>query len=236
MQPFRPAASLTGDPNSGWTVSRTIAGGILLLILAQSAAAQAAGAGRPGRRALLPRDREIAWARSAAPASIGAGAKVFVFTDSGFVVAESGTTDVACMVNRSWPDSLEPSCYDAEAAATIMPMEMRRTLLYHRGAPPEQVEREISAGLLAGTYRLPSRPAVQYMMSSTQRLISDEGRPVGAWRPHLMIYYPYLTNAAVGHHAEPDLEAGLVVDSGRPTANLMVVVPGFVDPEKRSTP
>jgi hypothetical protein len=175
-------------------------------------------------------------ARSAAPASISAGARVYVFSDTGYVVADPGQTDVACMVNRSWPESLEPSCYDAEGAATIMPMEMRRTVLYHRGVKAADVERAISDGLMAGRFRLPSRPAVQYMMSSAQRLISDEGKPVGAWRPHIMIHYPFLTNAAVGHHAEPDLKAGLVVDSGQPTANLMVVVPQFIDPEKRSAP
>jgi len=69
---------------------------------------------------------------------------------------------------------------------------------------------------------------VAYMMSGGQRLVGDDGRPAGRWKPHLMIYYPYLTNEAVGHHGSPDATAGLVVDPGRPTANLMVVVPDFV--------
>jgi hypothetical protein len=30
-------------------------------------------------------------------------------------------------VNRSQPESLEPECFDPEASATIMPMEVRRT-------------------------------------------------------------------------------------------------------------
>jgi hypothetical protein len=204
----------------------------LLTTSASSAAAQQSGAGHPGPRSLLPRDREIALAQSAAPASVTAGARIYVFTDSGFVVALSGTSDVACMVNRSWPDSLEPECFDAEAASTIMPMEMRRTLLFHRGRSSEQVERDIADGIAAGTFRVPSRLAVQYMMSAAQRLVSDEGKPVGAWRPHVMIFYPYLTNAQIGHHGEPDLSAGMVVDPGRPTANLMVVVPAFVELSK----
>jgi hypothetical protein len=202
---------------------------LLLMTAAVPAAAQQSGAGRPGPRPLLPRDQEVALARSAAPSSVTAGARIYVFTDTGYVVAERGTTDVACLVNRSWPESLEPECFDPEAAATIMPMEMRRTLLLHRGRPADQVERDIADGLAAGTFRAPSRLAVQYMMSAGQRLVSDEGKPVGAWRPHVMIFYPYLTNALVGHHGEPDLSAGMVVDPGRPTANLMVVVPAFVD-------
>lgn len=200
------------------------------------AAGQESGAGKPGRRALFPRAEEIALARSGAPASISAAARVYVFTDSGFVVADSGSSDAACLVNRSWPASLEPECFDAEGAASIMPMEMHRTTLYHRGIPSAEVDRAIADGLATGRFRLPGRLAVAYMMSAGQRLISDEGRPAGSGKPHLMIYYPFLTNAAVGHYGEPGLDGGLVVDSGRPTANLMVVVPSFVPVKSASRP
>jgi hypothetical protein len=201
---------------------------LLAVTFASPAFAQAAGAGRPGPRALLPREREIALARSAAPASVSAAARIYVWSASGWVVADSGASPVACLVNRSWPAALEPECFDEEAAATIMPMEMRRTELLHRGMAAEQVEAEIARGLMEGRYRLPARLAVAYMMSAGQNLVGDDGEPAGAWRPHLMIYYPNLTNQQVGHHAEPGLSAGLVVDSGKPTANLMVVVPEFV--------
>ena len=206
------------------------------LILASTwispAEGQQAGAGHPGRRSLMPRPEEIALARSAAPASVSDSARVLVFTDSGYVTAEPGTTGVTCLVNRSWPNALEPECFDTEAALTIMPMEVRRTELYHRGVPIPEVERDISSGLTDGRYRLPNRLAVVYMMSAGQQLIGDDGKPAGHWRPHLMIYYPFLTNDAVGHHGEPEMSGGLVVDSGRPTANLMVVVPAFVPVRK----
>ncbi len=201
---------------------------LLAATLASPALAQAAGAGRPGPRTLLPRDREIALARSAAPASVSAAARIYLWSASGWVVADSGSSPVACLVNRSWPAALEPECFDEEAAATIMPMEMRRTELLHRGMAAEQVEAEIARGLMEGRYRLPRRLAVAYMMSAGQHLIGDDGEPAGQWRPHLMIYFPYLTNQQVGHHTDPGLAAGLVVDPGKPTANLMVVVPEFV--------
>lgn len=201
---------------------------LLTIFAATPVSAQAAGAGRPGPRPLLPRAEEIALARSAAPASISAAARIYVFSHQGWVVADSGSSDVVCLVSRSWPAALEPECFDAEAAASIMPMEMRRTELLHRGTPADAVEREIASGLMDGTFRLPNRLAVAYMMSAGQRLISDVGKPAGNWRPHLMIYYPFLTNQQVGHHGEPGLEAGLVVDPGKPTANLMVIVPEFV--------
>jgi len=201
---------------------------LVVPLFVSSLAAQASGAGRPGARPLLPPEVEIPLARSAAPTSVSAGARVYIFTDHGFELADSGSSDVACMVNRSWPASLEPECFDREAARTIMRLEMERTELYHQGASRQEADRVIADGLADGTFRLPSRMAVVYMMSAGQRLVSDDGRAVGKWRPHLMIYSPYLTNAAVGHHAEPGLAGGLVVDSGLPTANLMVVVPDFV--------
>jgi len=196
--------------------------------VASSAPAQQAGAGQAGRRPLLARADEIALARSAAPASVAAGARIYVLTEAGYVVADSGTTATVCAVFRTWPTALEPECLDAEAAASILPMELRRTELYHAGVTPAEANRVIAEGLAEGKFRMPTRLAVAYMMSAGQRLVGDDGRPAGRWKPHLMIYYPYLTNEAVGHHGNPDATAGLVVDPGRPTANLMVVVPDFV--------
>ena len=105
----------------------------------------------------MPRAEEIALARSTAPTSMSAAARVCILTNQGWVVADSGTSGVACLVNRSWPASLEPECFDAEAAATIMPMEMRRTERLHQGTAADQVEREIAQGLMDGKFRLPSR-------------------------------------------------------------------------------
>ena len=193
--------------------------------------AQSRGAGKSGPRALLPRDREIALARSAGPASVTRGARVYVLTDKGYVVADSGNTGAACYVSRSWPESLEPHCFDAEGAATILPMDMRRVELLSAGRSIAEVEREIADGLIAGTYRLPERPATSYMMSCAQQLISDEGQAVGKWRSHLMIYFPYLTNESIGMAAGPDLRAAVVVNPGSPEANIMIPIQEFITPE-----
>ncbi len=194
------------------------------------ALAQSTAAGQSGRRALLPRDREIALARSAAPAALGDSATVWVLTDHGYEVAVRGTNGAACYVSRSWVESLEPHCYDAEGAATILPMQMRKVELLHAGRTSADADREINDLLAAGRYRLPRRPAVSYMMSSAQELISDDGRRVGRWQPHLMIFFPFLTVADVGLAGDGDAGATMVVDPGTPMSNLMVVVRRFVDP------
>ena len=64
--------------------------------------------GRVGPRKTLPRAEEIALARSAAPASVSDSASVWVFTDTGYVLAERGSNGNACYVSRSWPTSIEP--------------------------------------------------------------------------------------------------------------------------------
>ena len=60
------------------------------LILSVPLSAQTAGAGRPGPRPLLPAAEEIGLARSAAPASISRAARVWLLTDRGWVVGDSG--------------------------------------------------------------------------------------------------------------------------------------------------
>jgi hypothetical protein len=68
------------------------------------------------------------------------------------------------------------------------------------------------------------------MQSSAQVLYSDAGRRIGPWRPHMMIYFPFLTAAAAGTGDNRDLAAGIVVKPGTPYSNLTIVVPTAVDP------
>jgi hypothetical protein len=200
---------------------------LLLALVGGQADAQSAGAGRAGPRDILPREREIALARTAAPSAVSRDATVMVLTERGFETAAKGTNGVTCVVNRSHPQSLEPHCFDAEGSATILPMELRRTELLREGKSAEEIDREIAAGLLAGTYRLPRRPAMSYMMSPEQVLYSDEGRKVGQWKPHLMIYYPHLASVDLGLGGAPSPEAALVVDDGKATSNIMIVLEAF---------
>lgn len=202
----------------------------LQLAAAAPLAGQGANAGRSGPRTILPRDREIALARSAAPADVSREATVMVLTEKGFEIAETGSNGVTCVVNRSHPRSLEPHCFDAEGSASVLPIELRRTELLRDGSTREEIDREIGQGLISGKYRLPRRPAMSYMMSSAQVLYGDDGKLVGNWKPHLMIFYPNLTAADLGLGATPSPQAAILVDDGLPLSNIMVVVKDFVDP------
>ena len=189
-------------------------------------------ASRAGPRVPLALHEEIALARSAAPASISAHARVLVLADTGYVVATAGSSDVTCVVNRSWNLSVEPHCYDAEGSATVMRIELHRNYLRHTGKSEDHVDAEIADMIARGVLRLPRRPAMSYMMSPRQVLYDDSGRRVGAWRPHVMLYYPGLTNAALGLPARPDMRVGMVANEGSAESSLLVIMPAFADTVK----
>lgn len=188
---------------------------------------------RAGQRPLLPRAEEIALARSAAPASISDSASVYVLTDTGYVLAERGSNGAACYVSRSWPGSIEPHCFDAEGAASIMRIHMREVELLHRGMTPDEAEREIAPQIHAGKYRLPQRPALSWMFSAEQKLISDTGQPAGRWQPHIMIYYPYLP--ALSTTGAPDFRVGMVSGAGTAQSSIIITVQDFVSVRRRPT-
>ena len=210
---------------------RSLVGVAFSLVVTGSLAGQSVEGGRAGPRAALERDREVALALSAAPAAVTQAATVLVWTLNGFEVAREGTNGVTCYVARSWPESLEPHCFDEEGSRTILPIHLRQMELWHQGKSEAEIDAAIADGLRTGTFRLPSRPAMSYMMSAGQQLINDEGQAVGRWEPHLMIYYPYLTSADLGLGAVPSMDAAIVVDPGTPLSNIMIVLERFVDIE-----
>lgn len=199
-----------------------------LILCALPLAAQGVdNGGQTGKRPLLPRTEEIALARSAAPPSVSDSATIFVLTATGYELAHKGSSGAACYVSRDWITSIEPHCFDPEGANTIMPMQMFRVSMLHAGKTKAEADAAVAEGISNGKFKLPQRPAMSYMMSAEQKLIAPNGAPAGAWQPHLMIYYPYLTDADMGV-AGAGSSVASVTDPGRPTANIMVVVKNFV--------
>ena len=203
---------------------------VLALVTPLSLLGQGAASGKEGPRTVLPVEREIALARSAAPAAVSAEATVLIWSGDEYRIGVEGSNGVTCFVSRSWVESLEPHCFDPEAARTILPMHRLSLEMRHAGASQEEIDRATADGISSGRFRLPTRPAMSYMMSSSQVLYNDEGNLVGNWRPHLMIFYPYLTADELGLFGAPSTDAAIVVDPGTPLSNIMIVVEEFVDP------
>ena len=171
---------------------------------------------------------EIRLARSAAPAEVSARATIFVLRDGKYVEHLKGTNGVACYVSRSQPEAIEPECFDAEAVQTIMPIDMLQTELRLAGRTSAEVDAVVAVKIQSGEFRLPRRPAMVYMMSAAQILYTPDGRRVGAWKPHLMIYYPYVRATDLGLEKEGQLIS--FQGEGGATSAIVIPVNEFVKP------
>jgi hypothetical protein len=210
---------------------------LLIGIAAAAAAAQtpAARAYPPIADYLMPRDAEIAMARTAAPGVVADRATVKVLTRTGYEVASQGDNGAVCLVMRGFtaptytpaplrdlvydPSVHAPICFAAPAASTVLPYYELRTRLAMAGKTPDQIGEALQAAYVKG--ELPRRDAATfaYMFSAHQHL----GPGIGAWRPHMMVFVPYADATTVG---APPFGAPLpqvTDDAGTPFA--VVVIP-----------
>ena len=150
---------------------------------------------------LMPRDSEIAFARSAAPAAVSDSARILVLAAHGYETAVPGTNGFVCLVARSWdfavtrpgatfwdPRVRMAKCYNAPGARTRLPEYMKKTEWAMAGASEAEIGAREKAALAGGTLNGNAVPgAMAYMMSNRSWGV---GANPGPWRPHLMFYYP----------------------------------------------
>jgi hypothetical protein len=184
----------------------------------------------PSAPANLSRADEIRYAKSAAPADISMDAKVWVLENGHYVVAEPGTSGMACVVARSSPTSFEPQCGDAEADATVLAVDRFRTEERIAGKSGDEIKAEIDQGMAAGRFRAPTRPALVYMLSSSQVLTDPAGKARSHFMPHLMVFYPFMKTSAMGLVASKSMDVPGVVQENTPLSGLVVVMRDWVDP------
>ena len=118
---------------------------------------------------LLPREKEIALAVSAAPEHLRKGAGVYVLERNGFVKVRDSANGFTCIVNRDHPLNWKPVCFDAEGTATILPKILRVGELLRQGKPMSKIDAEIAERFRTGKYISPRRPGVAYMLSGDIR-------------------------------------------------------------------
>jgi hypothetical protein len=147
---------------------------------------------------LLPREKEIALALSAAPEHLRNDAGVYVLERNGFVKVRDSANGFTCIVNRDHPLNWKPVCFDAEGTATILPKILRVGELLMRGKPMSEIDVEIAEGFRTGKYISPRRSGVAYMLSGDIRNYNPRTDKVESFPPHVMFYAPNLTNADLG--------------------------------------
>ena len=184
---------------------------------------------------VFSRTEEIGLAKSAAPPAVAKDARVYVLDHGHYVVAEPGGTGEACVLIRIPAAAIEPECGDAEADATVLAVERFRVEQRLAGRSPAEIDRAVTDAMTSGRLRAPKRPAMVYMMSSAQVLYNDTTR-IGKWRPHVMVYYPFLRESDLGLPADGDSAVKIlgILKPGTPLSALIVVTPTFVEPAPAS--
>lgn len=185
---------------------------------------------------MMPRDTEIALAKSAAPASISDHATIKVFTARGYEVVHQGDNGWICFVMRGFtgaptftpaqvramiaydPKTLAPICLNPDAVKTVLPYYELRTRLGIERKTPEEIGEAVRKAYANG--EIPKRETVSfgYMWSADQVL-----GPGGHWHPHIMIYAPNYENSMLGGNSPGSHLPAVGDDAGTPFA--VVVIP-----------
>jgi len=149
----------------------------------------------PIEQYLMPRDAEIALARSAAPDAISHDASVLILTRNGYETAVQGKNGWVCWVGRGWmamfdnPEFWSPKvraadCLNAPAARSILPYAYKRTELLLAGHSKQEVIAAIKAAIDKKELPPLEQGTVSYMMSKSSYLTDNGDHNV----PHLMFF------------------------------------------------
>jgi hypothetical protein len=144
---------------------------------------------------LMPKNAEIALARSAAPASISKDATVLVLGHHGYVTAVKGTNGFVCMVERGWATAIDFSlvydphlrgvdCLNPPAARSILPVEMKMTDMVLAGRSQASIAAAISADFKDGQLPPVEPGAAGIMMSKGSYIINQPPHNF----PHVMFF------------------------------------------------
>jgi len=195
-----------------------------LIAVSASAAAQSAQPAGSQQPQLMDRQKEIALALSACPPSVASQAAVYVLDKSGYVKVRDSQNGFTAIVQHSLPTSQEPQCMDAEGTRTFLPRILKIAELRAEGKSPEEIKRFVADAFAKGVFQPPTRPGVDYMLSTENVVTIDEDKGIVApFPPHVMFYAPYLTNADLGSDGNP-LGPAFVAAEGAPHALIIVPI------------
>ena len=197
------------------------------ITISASAAAQSPQAAGSQEPPLMDRQKEIALALSACPPSVASRAAVYVLDRSGYVKVRDSQNGFTAIVQHSLPTSQEPQCIDAEGTRTLLPRTLKVAELRAQGKSPEEIKRFVAEAFAKGIFRPPTRPGVDYMLS-TENLVPNPKGIVVPFPPHVMFYGPYLTNADLGSDGDlgPDGNpVGPAFIAGEGTPHALIIVP-----------
>jgi hypothetical protein len=169
----------------------------------------------------MERDKEIALALSSCPAAVAGKAAVYVLEKSGYVKVRNSQNGFTAIVQHAMPTSSEPQCMDAEGARTLLPRMLKVAEWRAQGKSREEVDRLVADGFAKGLFQAPTKPGIDYMLSTENTVRDDQGNVI-PFPPHLMFYAPYLTNADIGSDGK---FTSAVFVAGEGTPQALIIVP-----------
>jgi hypothetical protein len=198
LEQFKVSSALENRMRKTVTILTVVCMNLVVLPEAiQQARAQADpyAAMAPVEEYMMPKDGEIALARSAAPASIADDATVMTLERQGYTTAVRGTNGFLCYVERSWANTTDkpefwnpkmraPNCFNAAAARSIAPIYLMKTRLVLAGKSKAEIAQTIAGALDREELPALVPGAMCYMMSKDQYL-NDQAH---SWYPHVMFY------------------------------------------------
>jgi hypothetical protein len=184
----------------------------------------------PLEQYLMPRDAEIALARSAGPESITRDAEVLVFGPRGYETAVPGRNGFVCAVQRAWASPIDdpefwnpklraPICWNPASARYCVPLMLKKTKLVLEEKSKAEIVAGIKAALGAGEFPPLGTDAMCFMMSKGGHLSDRDGH----WHPHLMFFLHQEPVAAWGANLPGSPVIGVTDDIDKVTTFLVPV-------------
>jgi hypothetical protein len=162
----------------------------------------------------MPVDLERDYALSSLPAHLRTAATVYLLDPAkGYYIDKRGTNGFTCFVGRmEWEwgefrnDYTMPISFDAAGTKAIVPIYLDVAAMRASGKfTAKQIKAIVIDRIKKGTYKVPSRPGISYMLEPVMR--GYPGTPnnnhiMTMSMPHYMFYAPYMNNDDIGGDKE----------------------------------
>ncbi len=148
---------------------------------------------------------EIEAAREGAPAHVSTKASVMVWGDGKFVTKVKGTNSFTCLVLRDDKGRFEPSCLNAQAVKSVLPVYEYLTQKLEECVDIKVIYKEIEAKAKLGEFPKPEAGALVYMMSKRNKFYDHFGGKLMDLSPHIMMYSSRVEADSLGFTGEDGL-------------------------------
>jgi hypothetical protein len=175
----------------------------------------------------IPSEREIALAKSAAPAIVSDSAEIWVLGKRGYEKTITGTNGYGCIVQRGMGgQSLIPRCDDPSGVANLFPIYQMIETMRADGRSYGDFRRQLADAYATGKLRPPTHGGFSYMYSGDAFFTTSTGQRV-EFTPHVMVYWPNCTTQLLGMSKSEHMRGtGLgFVDYGTPECTLIINTP-----------